>query len=400
MLKFELRKIFGKRIDKILLLVALVLAVLFSVFAINGPRYIESDGSAHKGIDSARLLAEQKNQWKGTLSPELFAQIVEKNHSVKSQYAGEYGLPDDIYAQTEQAYLDITDLMNEMATPEGDYNPTAIDSLDEQKAKKLYETRQANINQIIKEEATTPKQQEFLKKLYGENDIPFQYEAAESWKAASLLGEEYGLVIVLLVGFLAAGIFSDEFQYKADAIFFSTKCGRTKAVHAKIQAGLLMTTVIYWSCMAVFTLISFGVMGIGGAGTTIQIEWCYSIYQLSYGQYYLVIMLSGFVACLLSASITMLISAKLHSASVAACIPFILFCVSPFLGRALPFHTFFNLTPDQLMNVCNSIKNIAIYQIGQFVFRPIPFVMGLYVIVALVFLPITYRFYHRYTIKS
>lgn len=399
MFKFELVKIFGKRINKILLLVAVGLAVLFSIFAINGVRYIESDGTLHKGIDSARLLVEDKNQWSGMLTPEVFAKIAERNKAVKLQYAGEW-VPDDVYSQEGQTYNDITDLMNSMVTPEGEYNPAAVNSMDEQQIKNLYEIWQENIQQLMKEEAVTAEQQNYLQKLFAKNEIPIQYEAAESWKAASLLGEEYGLVIVLLVGFLAAGIFSDEFQYKADAIFFSTKYGRTKAVRAKIQAWILMTTVVYWSCMAIFTLITFGVMGVSGAATPIQMEWCYSVYHLNYGQYYLVIMLCGFIASLMSASITMLISAKLHSVSVAACIPFILFCVSPFLGRALPFHTVFSLTPDQLMNVCNSVKNVVVFQVGQLVFRPIPFVMGLYIILALIFLPITYGVYHRYMIKS
>lgn len=400
MLRFEINKITKKKMNKILLTVALLLAVLFSIFAINGVRYIDANGSVHKGIDSARLLSAQKNQWKGQLTPDIFAKIVEKDKEIKAKYSSEKGIPNDVYAQTMQSYMDIEYLINSMASKEGDYDPYVSSKLTKDKIRSIYEIRQSNIDQIIKEEATTLEQQNYLKKLYQKNEIPFNYEAAEAWKAVSLLGEEYGLVIVLLVGFLAAGIFADEFQYKADAIFFSTKCGRTKAVHAKIRAGLVMTTLVYWICMAVFTVISFGVMGLSGVHTSIQTEWCYGIYAITYGQYYLIILLSGFIASLLSASITMLLSAKFHSASIAACIPFILFCVSPFLGRALPFHTFFNLTPDQLMNVCNSIKNVIVYQMGKYVFRPIPFVMVLYLTLAMIILPLTYGIYHRYMMKD
>lgn len=129
MLRFEVNKILGKRINKILLMVAIALAVLFSIFAMNGVRYVESDGTLHKGFDSARLLNKEKNQWKGELTPEVFEQIVKENQEVKAQYATEYGLPDDIYAQTEQSYLDIVDLINEMLTEEGEYNPYAIESM-------------------------------------------------------------------------------------------------------------------------------------------------------------------------------------------------------------------------------------------------------------------------------
>lgn len=208
------------------------------------------------------------------------------------------------------------------------------------------------------------------------------------------------MVIVLLIGFFAAGVFADEFQYKADAIFYTTKYGKTKAVHSKIQAGLVIATIVYWGCIAVFTVLTFAVMGISGAKTPIQTEWCYGIYNMTYLQYYLIILVSGYIASLLAASITMLISAKLHSASIATCVPFILFCVSPFLGRALPFHTFFNLTPDQLLNVINTIKSVVVYQVGQNVFRQIPFVMVCYSILAILLLPLTYHAFHKYTIKA
>ena len=381
--------------NKILLIAALLLAVLFSVFAISGVRYIVSDGTVYKGIGAARLLSAEKNQWKGELTPDVLAEIVSEEKAIDAQYPGDEGVSDDVYAQKEQSYMDIEDMINSMLSKEDDYNPYAIRSLTKGQAQDIYAIRQSNIKQVIKEEATTSEQQKYLKTLYQKEKTPFYYEAAESWKAISLLGEEYSLVIVLLVGFLAAGIFSDEFQYKADAIFFSTKCGRTKAVHAKIRSGLIITTIVYWICMAVYTAISLSVMGVGGVHTSIQTEWCYGIYSMTYGQYYLTILLSGFIASLLSASIAMLLSAQLHSATIASCIPFVLFCVSPFLGRAIPFHTFFNLTPDQLMNVCNSVKNVIVYQMGQTVFRPIPFVMGFYLILAIVMLPLTYRVFHR-----
>ena len=45
------------------------------------------------------------------------------------------------------------------------------------------------------------------------------------------------LILALVIGFLVSGIFSDEFQTKADAIFFSARLGRNKGVLSKIVAG-------------------------------------------------------------------------------------------------------------------------------------------------------------------
>ena len=58
------------------------------------------------------------------------------------------------------------------------------------------------------------------------------------------------MLMVLIVGFLVAGIFSDETQLKADSIFFSSKLGRKQAITAKIMAGFIIDTAIYWVTIA------------------------------------------------------------------------------------------------------------------------------------------------------
>lgn len=214
-----------------------------------------------------------------------------------------------------------------------------------------------------------------------------------------LYATTYGIILVVLIGFLAAGIFADEFSLKADAVFFSCRYSRTKAVRSKILTGLLMATVIYWVGMALLSGISFAVMGVSGFNTPYQVDSPYCIYNMTFGQEYLIILVCGYSASLLSASVAMLVSAKTHSANIAVCIPFILFCVSPFIGRALPFGIFFQLTPDQLLNILNCAREPYIYQIGSLVFRQIPFVMLFYTLVAAVFLPVIYQCFRRYGMK-
>ena len=140
-------------------------------------------------------------------------------------------------------------------------------------------------------------------------------------------------------------------------------------------------------------------MGVSGFSTPYQVDQPYSIYNITFGEEYLILLLSGYVASLLSASVAMLVSAKTHSANIAVCVPFILFCVSPFIGRAVPFDTFFQLTPDQLLNILNCARDPYIYQIGSLVFRQIPFIMLFYTLAAAVFLPLIYQCYRRYGMK-
>jgi len=109
--------------------------------------------------------------------------------------------------------------------------------------------------------------------------------------------------------------------------------------------------------------------------------------------------LGGYIASLLATSVSMLIASKTRTMSIAVAIPFILFCVSPFIGRALPFRTFFSLTPDQLTNIVNSARIPYIYQIGSFVFRQIPFIIVFYAVIAVALLPLVYRNFHKLLLK-
>ena len=63
---------------------------------------------------------------------------------------------------------------------------------------------------------------------------------------------------ILIIGYMVAGIFSNEFKWKADTVYFSTLLGRHKATSAKIKAGLLLVTVLYWAAMLIYSFATLG----------------------------------------------------------------------------------------------------------------------------------------------
>ena len=83
------------------------------------------------------------------------------------------------------------------------------------------------------------------------------------------------------------------------------------------------------------------------------------------GEFYLMVVGFGYLAALLSAAVVMMTTAITTQRMFAIALPFLLFFVSPFIGRALPFKTFFSLTPDQLLNLINNTKIPNVYQVGE-----------------------------------
>ena len=382
MLKYEMKKVWQKRSNRFLMAVVIILSVVFSIFAIYSLRFVDKDGEEHSGILAVRALVSDKNNWRGDVTADLISDIVEKYKS------GEV-----------QSTYDIVYSVSEMLTGEKGDDYEAVITTDSKNIKTIYQIYHDNLNKNCKIYGNTKEQEKFLNKKYQEIDTPFYYEAADSWDTMYLYATTFSLVLVVIIGFMTAGIFDEEFRYHADSVFFSTKYGRSKAVCGKIAAGLFTATLIYGIGITLLSIISFSVMGTSGAFTAYQFYQPFSIYSVTCAGMYGIIILCGYVASLLSASVTMFFTSKMRSMNVAVCIPFLLFVVSPFIGRALPFQTFFSLTPDQLTNIMNCARIAYIYQIGGVVFRQIPFIIIFYTVISLSLLPFIYRNYHKKILK-
>ena len=126
--------------------------------------------------------------------------------------------------------------------------------------------------------------------------------------------------------------FSGEFQLKANAVFYSSYYGRNKAVWAKVKAGAIIITAIYWAVMLLYTMLVLGILGVDGANCPIQssMSGWKSIYNITNAQEYILIVLGGYLGCLFMQSLTMLVSAKTNSSVIAVIVPFILIFLPSF----------------------------------------------------------------------
>ena len=394
MLRCEFRKLFSRGINRILLLALLIIAVAFSFFSIWSVKFVDKDGNVHNGLSAPRKLTEVKSKYKGVLTADVLAEIVQKDKNLNEKYGST--ISDSIYAVNEQEYGDIKDMIISILCYDKDFDESVINGLDINKSRNIYSIREKNIDHMIKEYDVQEAKRKYLKEQYQKLHKPFEYAPAESWKTMGLYATTYSMILLIVISFFSAGLFSEEFRLGADSIFFSTKMGRSRGTKIKIVTGLIMATIIYWGTMLILSIISFGVMGISGASSPIQIEDSYCMYAYTFAQRYMVIMLSGYIGVILAVAITMLVSAKTHSQVLAMCFPLLLFILSPFVGRVLPFREFFSITPDQLINVYNCIKLPLLYQFGETVVMQIPMLMTMYSIVAIMIMPFIYMSFSKY----
>ena len=395
MFRLEMKRIFSKKINRFALVTAMILAVIFAGFAVTSNRYVKEDGTISTAPTSARKLSASKNQWSGTLTPEALVKAYTQNKESQTNYTVEE--LDRQYGTLLQPIDDIKTFLTSVLTLESDYDERVLDQADETTIRNIYSIYQENMKQEAETCGHTPAQQKYLKNIYNKIKLPLQYEAYTSWDTMIMYAETYGIILAIIIGFICAGIFADDFQLKADAVFYATKYGRTKAIKTKILAALCTTTVIYWIGITLLSVLSFAIMGTSGIDTMYQLQEPYSIYIMTFGQYYLLTITCGYIASLLAASLSMLTAATTRTISVAVGIPFLLYCVLPFISRALSrYTTISNLLPSTLTNTGNYTDAINIYQIGPFIIRQLPLVMILYTLVALGVLPLIYKKLHKY----
>lgn len=394
MLKYELKRIFTKRINRVLIVIGLSLAVILSFLAANSNRFVTPQGHLETGISATRKVVADKNRNKGLMTPQRISKLIAQDQRIFREYKDK-DASDKVYGTSLQQYLDVEQLVSYILTGNEDYNPSVYLDVNPKKLLNIYKIREAKIQKLIRQKGKTKEQRKYLKAQYDKISIPYKYEAPDSWDTLQLYVVTYSIILAVLMGVLASRIFAEEITLKADAIFFSSKYGRNKAIKTKIIAGLITSTGIYWIGMCLFTVISLALMGTSGSHTLMSMLNSYTIYNVTYGQAFYIMMFAGYIANLLATTISMLVSAIIGNSNIAICIPFFLFCIMPFVGRLGGSKGIFFLTPDQLNNFQEIMKVNHIYQIGGFVTNQLVMILTIYLIVNLVFIPLIYAVYKR-----
>ena len=375
MIRYELKKVFVKPGSRIaLLLLALLLGVV-CFFAMD-VGYVNEQGKWETGIHAMRKLREVKKEWEGELTEDVLASVIAENARINGLpgYWGEEGFATDMGYGWKQGIYDICRMLSTAFGAFREYDYRRVDSL-------------------------SPKDAAFLIGRFEELETPLFYDYLYGWDQLFEYAPTVIMITVLILGFLAAGIFSGEFQLKADAIFFSSRHGRGKASRAKLWAGLIMVTVIYWGMVLLYSAIVLGCMGTDGAGCAIQMTgrgWK-SFYNITIWQEYLLILFGGYLGALFILLLVMLVSAKARSAVLAVTIPFFLLFLPNFLtmvpvsliGRIC------GLLPDQLLQMNMAVCYYNLYQIGGKVIGAVPILLVAYLALTVLLGPVIYQVYRK-----
>ncbi|MFT3984927.1 MAG: ABC transporter permease [Lachnospiraceae bacterium] len=406
MIIFEIKKIFCGFAGKITLAILICILTVVSWLAVSSVEYVDADGQSHSGVWAARQLRDRKNEWAKEVNTDLLQQVLSENARVNQtqEYLSEdYEENNKAYAM-KQGFSDIREMINCAFSPFREYNYFRADFVSAAEVGKFYENRISNLKTWLDGEAKdmySEEEKRFLVSQYEILKTPFYYEYKEGWDKATEYAPTMIMLILLSLSFLVAGIFSNEFTLKSDAIFFSSKLGRSKAVLSKLAAGLQLITVVYWCLMLLYSGIVLGILGTDGANCMIQTSpggWK-SFYNLTYAELYGLTLVGGYLGNMVILAAAMLMSAKTHSTVVSVTIPFIIIFLDSFLGGIHALSEILGLMPNQLLQMNMAVKYFNVYYIGNKIMGAVPILLCMYSVIFALVCPFIIRVYKKTQIK-
>lgn len=410
MVRYELKKVLGSVGGKIALLLYLAVLALSCWLSATGAmnievKWVNERGESEYGPAAVGKLRQAQREWAGWVDQELLTEMLQENRRINAMPGAN---SDDIQQleitySRKQGFEPIREMVNH-AYADGfrNYSYYTADTMTSIDADTFYANREKLLTQWLYDESDSgyamfsEQEKRYIIDQYRKSQTPFYYTYHEGWHQ---LLENAGYIPslgILILGFLLAGIFSNEFKWKADAVYFSTLCGREKATSAKIRAGFLLVTVLYWGAMLIYSLFTLGYLGFDGAGCVIQWQVWKSFCNINMWQAVVLVLAAGYIGNLFLAFLTMWISAKTRSAVFAVTTPFILVFLPAFLD-GLPgwLGKIPGLMPSHLLEVYQNLGAFKLLTVFGRVLPTLGVCMALYLMLSILLIPMMYREYRR-----
>lgn len=402
---YEIKKVFYKTSSKIAILVLLFVMGIACFFA-TSVEWVDENGDDHIGPAAVSKLRAVQKEWAGYLDEEKISKVIEENTRIRTTPEA---LSDNVQKSNiaygwGQGISDIRDLLNSsFATRFREYDYYRADSLTKKDACNFYSNRTLLLKEWLEDEAKdqfTEAEKEYLISQYENLETPMYYDYMKGWSQLFEYAPTIVMLSMLVLSYLVAGIFSNEFSLKSDSIFFTSFYGRNKAVMAKIKAGFIIVTVLYFAAFILYTAITLLYLGADGWNLAIQIDrgnWK-SFYNITIWQEYLLIAIGGYIGCLFLSFMVMLVSAKTKSAVFAVMIPVILLFIPSFTGNIrnhIIQKVLLGLLPDQLLDIGTALNVFNIYSFFGIMIGAVPIIMVLYTVLTVVIIPFLYKEYRH-----
>ena len=415
MMKYEIKKTLGKPGGKVALLALALVLVVSCGFCLN-VSYVNDKGETEKGPAAIAQLKAAQKEWAGYLDEAKLKAVVNENARINAEYYGDEkdyasdsssvdSQQGEIAFSKKQGFEPIRDLLNKsFAGDFQSYDYYTADSLKPEQMKDFYTNRVELVKQYLYEndevqrnKLYSDEEKAFFVQKYEEIQTPYYYDYFKGWQRLCEYAPTMIIMFMLIISCLVAGIFPEEFKRRSDAVFFASLHGRGRAVAAKVMAGFVIITVLYWLSIGIFAAVTLIGLGADGGSCPVQILsglWK-SFYNITIAQTGLLILAGGYLGCLLVGLLAMLFSSLSRSAVVAGILPFVVFFAPSVLESIFPNSASLALLPHMLFDCSGILRSFVVFSFGGHMTGALQPILAIYAVLAVVLLPVMYLEYRR-----
>ena len=237
LVKYELKKIFNKKMNIVVIISCLFLIIL--LFSLSGTDFLATDesGESYKGKAAIILRKKQIKEIAGVLTNERIVDEIKRLQELKNNpdniaidSYGEKDLSREVYNKYLNNRLNLLTNINHVY---GDDYINGLSTLDLENEKNFYESREKRIEELIvssqdyKGRTYTNKEKEYWIEKSKNVNTPFEYDFYFGY---SNLYSTYEMLIIGLIAICIciSSVFSGEYQNGTDKILLTTKYGKSK----------------------------------------------------------------------------------------------------------------------------------------------------------------------------
>ena len=408
--KFEIRKIIKRKSSIMAIVMFFLVCIINIVFSVSTESYgSDLTGDLKKGILAISQKREEVNNLKGNLTEKRISEVINiyNNLSKNSKNMSDFdGLSEEDYYTHWQKYKDIDSLIDRS------YGESLLLGVDASKNLKLedgstfYSNREKQILNYIEHESLyeyTNEEKDKIIQITNDMETPLYYDYTDGWFKLIWDMNLLLLVLIICISICISPVFSSECEEHMDSIILSTKYGKNKLILSKFKASFIFTSIFYFVSVVFMAFIRLFIYGFEGWNCKIQVVSTYwhSMYNINFLQAFLLSVVLGYIACLVTVSIAIFISSKLkNSFAVIVSTLGILFIpkvistinVSKFIDYII------DLFPINISNVNNILGYYKFYNIfGNLVIQPwIMMIVSIILIIALLFS--TYKIFRKHEV--
>lgn len=402
LVKYEFKKIFKARINTILIILTLFMAIITVVLNANGGNYYSGIGNDMSKIDALKMDIEIINEKAGLVDDailkEMIIHIKEGVSNEDNYFETSYGdvvLKSDFNLSYILPYYNIYYFLEDVFDED-------IENLNPEDMNGFYTSYKAiltdniNINQLLSD---TEKQKHI--EMIEEIETPFYNEYFGSFKTFTMMILMLGILILILVTVVSANVFGNEFHCKTDGIILSSKNGKRSLILAK------MVTVVIFSALASLMIIGVNIFcfifthGLGGLDCPIQFlsGFAFSTYPITIGECILIsipvfTMVSIAFGCFGAMVSTIFKNPIATISSLFILVFFPLFIPS----QTILMDQILNLAPLRIFNYKTMFSNYF-YNFGTISFTPYVFFLIASFIGMLMFFAVSYRNFKHHQVS-